>query len=97
MELLWMPVLGAAIGAILRYVVPGRGTHGLLLLPAIGACTTAIVWVLLLVAGWGTDGPGIWIVSLLAPAVACTIAAVALARVRPARDAQRLQRLLAAR
>jgi len=92
-----MPVLGAAIGAILRYVVPGRGTHGLLLLPAIGACTTAIAWVLMVVGGFSLGEPWIWLLALVAPVVTCTIAAVALARVRPERDAQRLQRLLATR
>ncbi len=92
-----MPVLGAAIGAVLRYVIPGRATHGLLLLPAIGACTTAVAWVLMVVAGWSLGDPWIWLLALVAPVVTCTIAALVLARVRPARDEQRLQQLLSAR
>jgi len=92
-----MPVLGAAIGAILRYVIPGRETHGLLLLPGLGAATTATAWVVMVVTGWSLGEPWIWTLALVAPAVVCTIAALVLARVRPARDAQRLQQLLSAR
>ncbi|MFC7430791.1 MULTISPECIES: hypothetical protein [unclassified Agrococcus] len=97
MELLWMPVLGAAVGAVLRYVIPGRATHGILLLPALGACTTAVAWVVMVVSGWSLADPWIWLLALVAPVVTCTIAALALARVRPARDEQRLQHLLATR
>lgn len=92
-----MPVLGAAIGAVLRYVIPGRATHGLLLLPALGACTTAVAWVVMVVSGWSLGDPWIWTLALVAPAVVCTIAGIALARVRPARDQQRLQQLLSVR
>ena len=92
-----MPVLGAAIGGILRYVIPGRETHGLLLLPALGAVTTATAWVVMVVTGWSLGEPWIWALALVAPVVTCTIAALVLARVRPARDAERLRHLLSAR
>lgn len=92
-----MPVLGAAIGALLRYVIPGRETHGLLLLPALGAVTTATAWVVMVVNDWSLGDPWIWTLALVAPIVTCTIAALVLARVRPARDEQRLHRLLTSR
>ena len=51
MELLFVTVIGAGIGLIVRYVLPSRGTYGVLLVPAISAAATAITWVALLWAG----------------------------------------------
>ena len=52
MELLFVTVIGAGIGAIIRYALPKRGSYGALLLPAIGAAVTAAVWVALVWVGW---------------------------------------------
>ena len=56
MELLFVTVIGAGIGLIVRYVLPSRGTYGVLLVPAISAAATAITWVALLWAGQTFDG-----------------------------------------
>ncbi|HQG69615.1 MAG TPA: hypothetical protein PL156_04620, partial [Rhodoglobus sp.] len=74
MELLFVTVIGAGIGLIVRYVLPSRGTYGVLLVPAISAAATAITWVALLWAGQTFDGTWIWVASLAA-AVAAGIAA----------------------
>ena len=39
MELLFVIVIAAGIGGAVRYLIPQRGTYGLLLLPAVGAIT----------------------------------------------------------
>ena len=46
MELLFVTVIGASISLGVRYLVPGRQTHGALLVPAVGAAATAAVWAL---------------------------------------------------
>ena len=56
MELLFVTVIGAALALGVRYAVPGRETHGLLLVPAIGAAATAATWVLLVWLGFTFDG-----------------------------------------
>lgn len=91
-----MPVLGAGIGLLLRYVVPGRETYGLLLNPALGACATAVAWVVMFVNGFSLDEPWIWTLSLLAAVVVCTIVPLVLRASRPRSDERRLERLLSA-
>jgi hypothetical protein len=93
MELLYVTVIGAGIGALIRYLIPGRSMHGILLLPAIGAAVTSAVWVGLLWLGWTFDGGWIWVVSLGAAVVASVVAAILLARVREHGDARLLHQL----
>ena len=93
MELLYVTVIGAGIGAIVRYLIPGRRTHGLLLLPAIGAAVTSAVWVALLWLGWTFDGGWIWVVSLGAATVASIVAAIWVARSRERGDQRLLHHL----
>ena len=97
MELLFVVILAAGIGAILRYVVPGRSSHGLLLLPAIAAAAAAIVWVALTWFGWAWDGGWIWAVSLTLGGVAALVSALVLPRQRAAADERLFQRLTSAR
>jgi hypothetical protein len=94
-ELLFVTVIGAALALGVRYAVPGRDTHGLLLIPAIGAAATAVTWVLLLWLGFTFDGGWIWVFSLLiGPAVAFGFALLVPPRRRAADDAL-LARLMA--
>jgi hypothetical protein len=72
-ELLFVLVIAAAIGAVLHYVLPGRHSHGLLLLPAVDVVVTAIVWVGLLWLGWRFDGGWIWVVAIAAGGVAAVL------------------------
>jgi hypothetical protein len=89
-ELIYVTVLGAGIGLLLRYVLPGRGAYGILLLPALGAAVTAAVWVALLWIGWTFDGGWIWVVSLATAALAATTVALVVSRVRADADTHRL-------
>lgn len=93
MELLFVIVIAASIGLILRYLVPRRGTYGLLLLPAIATAVGAIVWVVLLWLGWTFDGTWIWVVSLTAAGIAALVVGLVLPRRRVEADAQLLSHL----
>jgi len=95
MELLYVTVVGAGIGVLLRYVLPGRHTYGVALLPAVGAITTLVVWVGLVWLGFTFDGGWIWVASLGAATAASALVAVLVSRRREAADAQALHRLTA--
>jgi O-antigen/teichoic acid export membrane protein len=64
-ELLFVLVIAACVGGLVRYVLPGRHSYGLLLLPAVGVVATAILWVALTWVGWKFDGGWIWVVALV--------------------------------
>lgn len=93
MELLFVTVIGAGFGGIVRYLLPRRGTYGSLLLPGISAAVTSAVWVGLVWLGWKFDGTWIWVASLGAGAIAALVTALVLPRRRIAEDAQRLAQL----
>lgn len=97
LEFIFVTVIGACIGGLLRYLLPGRATYGLLLVPAIGAAATAVVWVALLWLGLTFDGGWIWFLALLAGGLASLATAIILPRVRPARDERRIAELTATR
>jgi hypothetical protein len=93
MELLFVTVIGAGIGAIVRYSLPRRGMYGVLLLPAVAAAVTSVVWVALLWLGLTFDGGWIWVASL-GSAVAVSLAvALLLPRRRIESDAALLTKL----
>jgi hypothetical protein len=92
-ELLFVTVIGAAIAAILRYVLPSRGMYGSALLPAVGAAVTATAWVALVWVGLTFDGTWIWVASLLAGAGAALAAALMLPRRREAADVRAFEEL----
>jgi hypothetical protein len=93
MELVYVTVIGAVLGAGARYLLPGRHIYGALLLPAIGAAVTSAVWVGLVWVGWKFDGGWIWLVSLGAGVVAAIVAALLLVRARQNGDRQLLHHL----
>lgn len=94
MELLFVTVIGAGIGAILRYLLPQRGTYGSLLLPAVSAAATAITWVgLLWGLRWTFDGTWIWVASLGAAVIVGLVVALVLPRRRDEHDARLLAEL----
>ena len=94
MELLFVLVIAAGIGTVLRYVLPSRGTYGLFLLPGIATVVTAIVWVGLLWIGWKFDGTWIWVASLGAGFAAALATGIALPRQRVASDERKLNDLV---
>ena len=97
MEIVFITFIGAGIGAIIRYLVPGRRSYGLALLPAVGAAATSAVWAILVWLGWPFDGGWIWTVSLVAGTVASLVVALVLPRVRDAADARALHQLTGGR
>jgi hypothetical protein len=93
MELLFVIIIGFVIGLALRYTVPGRDTYGIVLVPALAATATAVVWVALTWLGWKFDGGWIWLVSLAAAGVVSLILTLTLPRSRRAHDEHLLQQL----
>jgi hypothetical protein len=93
MELLFVTVIGAGIGAIVRYVLPHRVSYGIFLLPAVAAAITAVVWVALLWAGLTFDGGWIWVASLVAGGAAAILGALLLPRRRKTTDDRMLAHL----
>jgi hypothetical protein len=93
MELLFVTLIGAAIGVVLRYLSPGRHAYGALLAPAVGGAVAAAVWSGLTWLGWKFDGGWIWVVSLAAGGLAALAVELILPRVRHQSDARMLHQL----
>jgi len=92
-EIVFVTVIGAGLGALVRYLVPGRRSYGMALLPAVGGAATAAVWALLVWLGWTFDGGWIWVVSLASGVLASILVAVLLPRARAAADTRALHAL----
>ncbi|WP_205649330.1 hypothetical protein [Agromyces sp. LHK192] len=93
MELLFVTLGGAILGAIARYTLPKRHSYGSVLVPAIGAGVAAIVWVALTWLGWAWDGGWIWVVSLVVAGLAAGASALLIAPRREHADAALFERL----
>lgn len=93
MEIVFVTVIGAGLGAIVRYLVPGRNSYGMALLPGVAAAATAAVWAILVWAGWTFDGGWIWVASLAGGLLASVLVAVLLPRARAAADTRALHAL----
>ncbi|MET4157670.1 hypothetical protein [Agromyces sp. PvR057] len=93
MELLFVVLGGAILGLGARYLLPLRHTHGVLLIPAIGAGAAAIVWVALTWLGWAWDGGWIWVVSLVVAGLAAAASAYLIGPKRERADAELFERL----
>lgn len=61
MEIVYAVVVGAGAALVLRYLLPGRDTYGVALLPAIGAAVTAAVWAGMSWLGFGFEGNWGWL------------------------------------
>lgn len=90
MELVYVTVVGAGIGVLSRYLLPGRTTYGVALLPALGAAVTAALWAGLTWLGWKADGGWIWVAALGGATVASLVVSLVLSRRRQAADAHEL-------
>jgi hypothetical protein len=97
MELLFVCLGGLILGLIARYALPRRHTSGVLLIPAIGAAVSAVVWVALTWAGLKWDDGAIWWITFAVTALTCGFAALSVGRTRERRDATRLATLMSAR
>lgn len=94
MELLFVTVLGMALSVGMRYVAPGRQTHGLLLVPFVGAAATAAIWAVCVWIGLPFDGGWIWVIALVGGPLVALGLALALPKRRAAADAGLLERLI---
>lgn len=81
MELMFVVLIGAGLGFLGHYTLPGRETRGALLLGSVAAAVTAVVWVALLWLGLTFDGGWIWVAAI----VAAGLATIALALIAPGR------------
>ena len=90
MEIVYVTVVGAGIGLLLRYVLPGREVYGAELLPALAAAVTAATWAGLTWVGWKADGGWIWVAALGAATVVPLVVALVLSKRRHAADAREL-------
>ena len=97
MELLFVCLGGVILGLLARYSFPRRRTNGVLLIPAVGAAVSAVVWVALTWAGLKWDGGVIWWITLAGTAIVCALTAIRVGRVRERRDEARLAALMSAR
>ena len=93
MELIYVTAIGIALAVIVRYLVPGRQTHGILLIPAIGGAGTAVVWVALVWLAPTSDGGWIWVASIAAGVIASIVAAAILPRRRKLADEAKFKQL----
>jgi hypothetical protein len=92
-ELLFVALGGAILGLGARYFLPGRHTHGSVLVPAIGVIVASVLWVALTWAGLKWDGGWIWWISLGGTAVVVTVADLLIGRIRNATDERMLANL----
>lgn len=94
MELLFVTVIGAALSLGMRYLVPGRHSHGLLLVPLVGAAATAAIWAVCVWIGLPFDGGWIWVIALVGGPLVALALAVTLPKRREQADAALLERLM---
>src|SRR5699024_8031493 len=97
MALLYVIVIGTALGIGARYAFWHRDLTGILLLPLTGTAASAAIWVLLTVLGWSRTSGWIWLVTVVATALIVAITAIVLPRTRAHADDSRYAALTNAR
>ncbi|WP_431280203.1 hypothetical protein [Leifsonia poae] len=93
MELLFVALGEAILGLAARYFLPGRHTHGSVLVPAIGVMVSSVLWVALTWAGLKWNGGWIWWITLVGTAVVVTVVDLLLGRIRTNSDDRLLANL----
>ncbi|HEU4756921.1 MAG TPA: hypothetical protein VFS72_09690 [Agromyces sp.] len=93
MELLFVTLGGAILGLAARYALPRRHTHGVVLVPAVGAAVAAVAWVALTWLGLPWDGGWIWVISLVVAGAAAAGTALLIGPRRERQDAEAFARL----
>ncbi|MFT4135763.1 hypothetical protein [Microbacterium sp.] len=92
MEILLAYLVGAAVGALLHFLMAGRDTRGAALGPVLGALIGAAVWLAMTWTGATTLEPWIWLASFAAPLLVAPLILM-LRRVRAAHDERERARL----
>lgn len=90
-----MTLVAAAIGGIIRYILPRRDRYGVVVLPALAASVGALAWLALTWAGLRWDAALIWWITLLAAAGASAATALWLGSSRNRRDTEAFESLSA--
>jgi len=86
MELVLIVTAAGLIGAALRYLVPGRHSHGVAVLPAIGVITGSLLWVILIWLGAPPAAWWSWAIALGLTTVAALVVALMLPKRRQAAE-----------
>lgn len=94
MELLFVALGGALLGLAARYCLPGRGSHGAVLVPAVGTAVASVVWVALTWLGMKWDGGWIWWITFAVAGTTAVVADILLRRRRSRADQAMLQTLI---
>lgn len=95
MELGVLIIAVISIGLIVRYSMPGRGEHGMLLVPTIAFATGVGSWCVGLLLGFGGDDFLLWLIAFVLAAVASFLVAKFLPARRITQHEERVQRYLA--
>jgi uncharacterized membrane protein YeaQ/YmgE (transglycosylase-associated protein family) len=92
MEIVYAVVVGAGAALLLRYLLPGRDTYGVVLLPAIGAAVTAAVWAGMSWLGFDFDSSWgwLWLASVGAAIVVSLVVGLLVGTRREKADAREL-------
>ena len=92
MEIVYAVVVGAGAALVLRYLMPGRDTYGVVLLPAIGAAVTAAVWAGMSWLGFDFEGNWgwLWLASVGGAIVVALIVGLLVGTQRQRSDAREL-------
>jgi hypothetical protein len=92
MQIVYAIVVGAGAALLLRYLLPGRDTYGIVLLPALGAAVTAAVWAGMSWLGFDFDGSWgwLWLASIGAAVVVSLVVGLLVGTRRARSDARQL-------
>ena len=93
MELLFIALIGLAIGLGGRYLLPWRGTHGAGLLPAVGVIAAMVLWVALTWAGLKWNGGVIWWLAVVGTGVIVAIVDLTVGRSRTRSDSALVEQI----
>jgi len=93
MQILLALIFGAAYGAALHYLMPGRDTRGAALAPLSGTVLGGATWLILTWAGLTIETPWIWLASVAVPAIVVPLGLIALHRRRQEHDLRERERL----
>jgi hypothetical protein len=86
MELVLVVTFSGLIGLMLRYLIPGRALHGLLVLPAAGIIAGSLAWAIAVWVGLDPASIWSWIVALGLSAAAPLALGILLPKRRQAAD-----------